>query len=87
MITVISPYGRVALFVCTATKPRVLCTDYLSYLVQQYDKDYKLWARDLKTQMEMAAWVIELEALRLAYNLAHVSSQWTLSDARSLRHL
>jgi hypothetical protein len=35
----------------------------LSYLVQQYDKDYKLWARDLKTQMEMAAWVIEFQAV------------------------
>ena len=27
------------------------------YLVQQYDKDYRIWSRDLKVQMEMTAWV------------------------------
>jgi len=30
---------------------------YDRYLVQQYDKEYKLWSKDLKTQMEMTAWV------------------------------
>jgi len=31
---------------------------YVRYLVQQYDKEYKLWSKDLKTQMEMTAWVL-----------------------------
>jgi hypothetical protein len=30
------------------------------YLVQQYDKEYQLWCRDLKVQMEMTAWVISI---------------------------
>jgi len=40
---------------CTLTDRR--------YLVQQYDKEYSLWARDLKTQMEMTAWVLYLMTL------------------------
>lgn len=28
------------------------------YLVQQYDKECTLWARDLKTQMEITAWLM-----------------------------
>jgi len=54
MIMAILPYGRVALFFCMNHK---YGTHYDSYLVQQYDKEYRLWARDLKTQMEMTAWV------------------------------
>lgn len=30
------------------------------YLVQQYDKEYQLWSRDLKVQMEMTAWVVSI---------------------------
>jgi hypothetical protein len=74
----------VALFSCTIKKKKVKCTDYESYLVQQYDKEYRLWARDLKTQMEMTAWVRILERIEGSRSLAHVSSEWTLSDARSL---
>jgi len=57
MIMVILLYGRVALFFCINHKCELNSTHYDSYLVQQYDKEYRLWARDLKTQMEMTAWV------------------------------
>jgi hypothetical protein len=42
------------------------------YLVQQYDKEYRFWSRDLKVQMEMTAWVIPIHAV--SNDLDHVSS-------------
>lgn len=54
------------------------------YLVQQYDKDYHIWSRDLIVQMEMTAWVSKRFDILGSDGIAYVSSEWAFCNARYL---